>query len=160
MTVRVLILWSTISGYMAACWRALAQTSGVELLVVATPTGKNTVFDARVMDGVHWMPRAVEFSERLKKTRALVTEMKPDVVVVGGWFDRAYLATAVSARARGAACVLGMDNPWCGTWRQLWGKIGLLPITRIFDAVVVPGERAAQYALRIGFSWDRIFTPL
>ena len=40
--MRIVICWSHVSGYMAACWRALAATPGVDLFVL----GFGTVFVA------------------------------------------------------------------------------------------------------------------
>ena len=55
--VRIVICWSDISGYMAACWRALAQTPGIELFVVAYQIGageQNIAFNDPIMHGLKY----------------------------------------------------------------------------------------------------------
>ncbi|MEZ0263688.1 MAG: hypothetical protein ACAI43_03095, partial [Phycisphaerae bacterium] len=38
--MRILICWPEVSGYMAACWRALAARPGVDLRVIAYASGR------------------------------------------------------------------------------------------------------------------------
>ena len=53
--MRVCICWSFISGYMAACWKALAGMPGVELKVIVFAPEAGHVsapFTAELMDGL------------------------------------------------------------------------------------------------------------
>ena len=53
--VRVVICWTEIAGYTAACWRALAGRAGVELSVIAWPSHfarSGTQFDRSLMEGL------------------------------------------------------------------------------------------------------------
>ena len=53
--MRVAIVWHSVSGYMAACWRALAAEMGDDLLVVTQrpdPKGA-TPFDPALVRGVN-----------------------------------------------------------------------------------------------------------
>ena len=40
--MRLLLCWADISGYMAACWRALAAEEGIDLRIVAWEAGQKT----------------------------------------------------------------------------------------------------------------------
>src|SRR5256885_1771449 len=93
--MNVVFCWSDISGYMATCWRALAQTEGIRLFVVAFQVGTNDkaiAFGEQTMQGVpHHLLTAAQKDDR-EFVAKLVAEQRPDAVVLGGWFHRPYTA--------------------------------------------------------------------
>jgi glycosyltransferase involved in cell wall biosynthesis len=155
----VLWLWSAVSGYMAACWRALARTGRARFAVVAAPNNNATAFDPEIMEGIEWVRRPQGFLDRVRLVRGLIESRKPSAVVLGGWADRAYLVALAGKAARDPAIVLCMDTPWLGTGRQQIGRLAVRFALPRIDAVVVPGERAAQYAMRLGLGAP-VHTPL
>jgi hypothetical protein len=50
-SMKVVVCWSHVSGYMAACWRALAATPDCEVFVVAFGPEGDAPFDPAVMRG-------------------------------------------------------------------------------------------------------------
>ena len=102
--MKVLICWSHISGYMAACWRALAAT-GIDLSIIAfktdvTGAGTQAAFKDDVVAGLD--VRLLSPSEQHDAATILshLVQKKPDVVVVPGWFHDAYRAWSLRHSSR------------------------------------------------------------
>ena len=146
-----------LSGYAAACFRALhdrREELGVELKVLAKGGG---AFAASLADGLPVELLAPEDRADPRALRRRVEAFGPDVIGVGGWATPADRALVRDPPAPLAALI---DTPWLGTPRQWAGRLPLRRLLRRASACVVPGERGFQYARRLGFSEDRIFTGL
>lgn len=157
---RVLFCWPAISGYMAACWRALGAFPEVEVRIVAYERAQNAAFDRRVMHGLDWQPLSDVQRRSTSFVGALCESIEPDLVFVSGWMNRAYRLFACGARSRGVPIVMAMDTPWRGRPRQFFTRWLLRSFLRDVDHAVVAGERAFQYALRLGFEEGRISSGL
>jgi len=150
--LRILFLWTDISGYMGACWRELSRRPEVVLRVGAYDRQTDTSFDGRVMEGVDWLP--LDAAKRFDAA-ALAREVAAfdaDVVVLSGWANPGYRRLPFLAARPGRRFVMAMDTPWRGTLRQhlapwRWRRY----LSRI-DMVFVTGERCWQYARRLGVS--------
>ncbi len=152
--MRVCVCWPNISGYMTACWRALAAR-GVDLQVIAySPESKPASaapFDGSLMQGIPH--RLLTQAERMdqKLVRELVVANRPDVAVISGWSIRAYRQLLDAPELKCVRFVLTMDTPWRGDLRQRLARLALRGLVRRTSAVFVPGERGWQYAKRLGF---------
>lgn len=140
---------------MASCWRALAAETNIEFHLLAFAPDADAAhiqFDPRVLAGLshdllddhrrsdcHWI------ADR-------VSNLQPDVVVLGGWLHPPYTRLVRDARLRDCAFVMGMDTPWRGTLRQHLARFKLASYLNHIDGVMVCGERSRQYARRLGFS--------
>jgi glycosyltransferase involved in cell wall biosynthesis len=142
----VVFCWPGISGYMAACWHALATQLDGKVSVLSVPSSK---FSLDIMSGLdfHMLPEQQRHDAGF--VEQWVCERNPSVVVVGGWGTPAFAALAGSAALRGTPFVIGFDNPWTGTLRQRLAPLRLRNHMRRFACVVVPGERARQFARRL-----------
>ncbi len=146
--MRIAICWQELSGYMAACFRALAKD--VELMVIAGAPGatvtQNAYSDRSLTDGFACtlLGRDQLFDRRL--VGELVAEFRPDVVFVAGWFNPAFMALANESRLTQARFIMGMDTSYKGTWRQRLAKLRLAWLFKRVDRVIVPGERGWQFA--------------
>ena len=73
--MKILFVWSGLSGYMGDCWRELARTSGVELKVA--------VDSSRSLPGGHFdvadVMRDLDWGDKLPDGWA------PDIVFSVGW---------------------------------------------------------------------------
>jgi glycosyltransferase involved in cell wall biosynthesis len=161
--IKVVFCWSHVSGYMAACWRALAARPGIELHILALASEQahpqHDIEQHLMRDLPHtWLTPAQAQEPGLIRDR--VTAQRPRVVVFSGWSMRGYRALATDAALDGCARVMAMDTPWRGTWRQRLGRWWLRSLVQRLDRVLVPGRRAAELAMRLGVSEDRIAAGL
>jgi glycosyltransferase involved in cell wall biosynthesis len=152
--VKLVICWSHISGYMASCWRALSEIEGLESTIVAFQPhadGTPAPFADALMAGLNC--RYLSDAEAADPTavRSLVESLNPDIVMVAGWLLPAYVQLPFSPALAGKRFVMTMDTPYRGTLRQRLARYKLASFFRQIDRVIVPGERAWQYARRLGF---------
>jgi glycosyltransferase involved in cell wall biosynthesis len=148
--------WSDVSGYMAACWRELAARPGVQMHVFAYGNSNQTAFDPSLMDGVPWT--ALDENQRNDAAflGSMVAGKQPEVVVLAGWLNHAYVALTRDSRLARVKFIMGMDTPWRDTVRQRLARFAIRGYLSRLSAVFVPGERAWQFARRLGISADRI----
>ena len=150
--MRILVLWTQLSGYMRACLDSLGQIPGIDLHVVSMPPDPNATFED------HEVTPTAATCYRLAQgldLAALHDRLEPDALVVCSWNIGAYRRIA---RRSSALRILAMDNQWLGTLKQ---RLGILVspwlIQQAYDRAFVPGDRAAQFASRLGFSHDAIW---
>jgi glycosyltransferase involved in cell wall biosynthesis len=159
--LRVVFCWAEVSGYAAACWRAMSRRRGIDLHVVHVDRvgSAPNPFDANgLLDGIS--------NEMLDTTRPdleqtmlrAVADRDPDVVVLCGWVYWPYTRLIHAAPLQRARKLLGMDTPWRGTLLQRLARYRLGHFIRDIDLVVVAGERSAEYARRIGVPQARLRT--
>ena len=159
--LRVVFCWAEVSGYAAACWRALARRPGIDLHVVhidrlgSTP---NPFDAARLLKGIS--NQMLDTSARDLDTVMLraVSDPEPDVVVFCGWVFWPYTRLVNAPALRRARKLLGMDTPWRGTLVQRFARYRLAHFMRNLDLVVTADTRSAEYARRIGIPDRRIRT--
>ncbi|MEM7577873.1 MAG: glycosyltransferase family 4 protein [Planctomycetota bacterium] len=160
--MRILICWSNLSGYIAACWRALSQTPGVDLRIVAYDPRANTnaPFDRDLVDGldVTWINGTDHASSAATLGGLIPGDF--DVAVVPGWMNPSYVQLAQRFRQSGLPTCMTIDHPWQGTLRQRVSCLKNRGYVSGMAGVFVGGERARQYAYRLGARRDRVFTGL
>lgn len=154
--MKLVFCWSNISGYMAACWRELANRPEVELLVISYGESREADFGSELMAGIEWTPLAPDEQEDEKKIGDLVTGFQPDAIVIAGWLNAAYVALTRDQRLACCQFLMGMDTPWKDTLRQKVARFALRSYLARLSAVFVPGERAWQYARSLGVPGERI----
>jgi glycosyltransferase involved in cell wall biosynthesis len=162
MTVRVTFLWPEISGYMAACWGALAKRPGVQISILAIEpsAATNTQFSletVKSLDVTFMERRRIEDSRAVNVTLASHT---PDAIVVSGWWNPAYRAATAPLRARGTSIIMAMDTPFRSSLVADIRRVLSWQFFRTIDTVVVPGERGLHLAEALGFAPERIRTGL
>ena len=157
--MKIGICWTEISGYMNACWKALARRPGVDLHVVCyAADGVPGYTQFRERD-VH--PVSVRFLTAAEQADARLIEdhvagHSPDVVLVTGWANRSYCRLVDAPRLASAPFMMAMDTPWRGDLRQRLAPFALRRFLRRISAAIVAGERSRQYALRLGIPASRI----
>lgn len=159
--VRVAICWTHVSGYMAACWRALAQHPDVDVSVAlfAIASKDNVGFqESRLLPGVKHV--VWPFDQYQRDVGNWVREIKPDVLVVAGWAYPALRALAHDPALPNTKIVMTMDTPWRWHWRQFAGRLAHRAFFRRVDRVVVAAERTWQFARWLGFEERRIVRGL
>ena len=140
---------------MSACWRALAQQPDISIHVLAykPPSGS---FDTNLLAHVpHTLLEEGERGDASALSR-IVRDTQPDVVVVPGWMNPAYLRVINESKLSELPVVMTMDTSYRGGFRQRLARYRLRSYFRRVSQVVVAGERAWQYARRLGFSEPQI----
>jgi glycosyltransferase involved in cell wall biosynthesis len=161
--LRVIICWTEISGYIAACWRELAARPEIDLLILAWHSNfsrSETKFQRTLMDGL-----PVRFLEEHEQQDAelvaqLVATHKPDILLMGGWAEKPYRQLVWNKTIPNCRLVLAMDSPWRGTFRQRFARLKIGRYIDRLDAIFVPGQRGVVYARHLAMSDDRIFTGM
>jgi glycosyltransferase involved in cell wall biosynthesis len=144
--MKVVICWPQISGYMAACWRALARCEGVSLFVLAFSAERDAAFSQATMAGLN-----CELLDPVRRhdsayVRERVAAQSPDVIVIPGWLHAPYSALAMDPALASVKFVMGIDTPFSGSWRQRLARLKIGRLIDRMDLVVVAGERAFQLA--------------
>jgi glycosyltransferase involved in cell wall biosynthesis len=156
--LRVLILYTELAGYVLSnINRFLQKNKDAEALIVHYPVNPEAPFNFDSFERMGFMDTS-KFSQDLISKK--VSEFDPDVVLCSGWANKFYLGIVKKLPAR-VKKVICLDNQWKNTLKQfilvLASPFWLL---RMFRYAWVPGEPQKQYALKLGFKRDRIFTGL
>lgn len=156
--MRVAILWATMTGYINAAAKGLAATPDTEVFVADNvgPT-KQAPFAESLFA---WIPATHRFThdgnpdaaELLRRLEAF----RPDVLFVASWSTPAYNFVCKAFAGR-AVRVCAMDNQWRGTAKQ-WLGVVTAPfyVRRLFDCIMVAGERQRLFAQKMGYDRDHI----
>jgi glycosyltransferase involved in cell wall biosynthesis len=153
--MRVAVLWTHLSGYLNACLRELHRAHNVDLFVAHMVSSKEAPFDE---EQFAWLENRFPFKGRPDRQLLLkrVEEFGPDILYVCSWHiaEYRYIAKRVSGKA--LRCFF-MDNPWRGTFKQWLGVItSKWYLHPLFEAVLLPGERQALFARKLGFTESQI----
>ena len=157
--MKTLFLYAEITGYLMACLRALRAHPAVEQVVVYQGQSlAETGFAFQSGEGIDIRNAIGRKADDL--WQEISAEM-PDLVYVSGWSFPQYLKLARRLRKSGATIVCGNDTPWHGTARQWLGSAASpLLLHPYFNAMWVPGTYQFEFARRLGFSRQRIYTGL
>lgn len=152
---KVVFLWSGISGYMVACWKAISSLDNLECHFIVS-RGMNPWAASLVSDIPNFI--CLDQKEARKKGHMvnLVTEIGPDVLVVCGWHIPAFKAAVRTLSLGSCKFILAMDTPYKNNLRQYLAKYLLHHYLKNFSQVIVAGERTFHYARVLGFSDGQI----
>lgn len=153
--MRVVICWSGMQGYVAACLRALNQIPEIELHVLHL-NFRDLPFQEELLDGVS-NERLTASAPNTDLTRRVAAH-DPDVVLLCGWFYPPYRQLAFAPELRRAKFVLGMDTTWTGSWRQRVNQLRLRGFMRRMEKIVVAGTKSADFARRLDAAPGKIVT--
>lgn len=164
--IRIVVLWTELSGYFSACLKALEETGNVDLLVfqIARDSSQKYfhAYDKQIFSWITDLQTLTsgsmhQSSMLLKK----IAEFEPQVAIVCGWRQPVYRLVAKKLKSQKVHVIGTADNQWRGTLRQ-WVGIVTAPLFlhRMFDALWVPGSRSATFARRLGFRESKLLTGL
>jgi glycosyltransferase involved in cell wall biosynthesis len=156
---RVVVLFSRLSGYMAACLKTLKERYNVELLVFCRPPANEAPFETSYFD---WIDEVHDRNQtRPEDIDPTVSRFGPQAVLMSGWLDPAYLRTARSLRRRGIPVVAGSDAQWTGSLRQhLACLTAPWYLHKAIDVLWVAGRRQENYARRLGYTGIHCWTGI
>ena len=157
--MRVAICWTHISGYMSACWHALAARNACDMRIVAfrsSGAGMNIAFSDELMAGLNARLLGPGEQGDVELLGSMIGEYDPDIVVIPGWAHAVHRALVRCPRLARARFVMTMDTPWRGTLRQRLGRYRIARLLKRIDRIVVAGERAWQLARVLGAPEEKI----
>jgi glycosyltransferase involved in cell wall biosynthesis len=161
--LRIIICWTEIAGYTAACWRDLAARPGIELSILAWPSASSSAapqFQRTLVQGLD-----VRFLEPHEQQNAqliaqLITEKNPEALIMGGWAEKPYRDLVWNPSLKNCRIILAMDSPWTGSIRQRLARLKIGRYIDRLDAIFVPGQRGQTFGTRLRMPHDRIFTGM
>ena len=148
-----------------ACLRALAeQLPGLQVIDVADSQRKypwrldgddlgfprRTIFPGEIVEAIPWRRQSAAVTAVLEKIR-------PEVIVVGSYSEPAMIAAARWAWKRRIPTVLRSVSTYHDKVRRGWTEILKSRLVRRYTTVAVTGERAEEYALRLGVKRECVF---
>lgn len=153
--MRIAILWTALSGYLNACLKELASRRGVELFVSRVQTAPEAPFDDRQFQWIQNQIVLQPESDHAELDKAL-RKFRPDILVFSSWHIKAYRRAALAFAGKSWR-VMTMDHSWEATLKQWGGRI-IAPwyVRPLADAVLLPGERQAIFARKLGFQQRNI----
>lgn len=157
--MNILYLYTEVMGYQISVFRILTKMYGASVHVVQWTSKKLTPYQPPEIEGVHYYDRSKHTAWDILK---LAQNVRPELVYISGWQDKGYLLTAAYFRWCGTPVVVGFDDQWVGSGRQLFasllGKIGLF--RALYSHAWVAGAFQTEYARRLGFAKSRIIFNL
>jgi len=166
--LRIAVIWTELSGYLAAGLRIAARRSDVALNVTSVMAGRSEstrrAYRRELFEDLPGLDVVEERTTlgRIRRLRQVVKEFDPDAILyVWQWRYREWLFLPSEWRREGRAVIGATDTPWRSTGRQrlatFCGRLGVAPS---LDAAWVPGVRAEAYARRLFGSSVRLFRGL
>lgn len=150
----VLYLYAEVMGYTMCTIRELAQVFGCKVHVVHWDRRKLTPYLHYPVEGVSFYDRSGYDEHTIE---ALALRLRPDIVVVSGWMDAGYWRALRAMRVGGVPVVIGFDDQWHSTARQLIGAMIMKRWRRrYFTHAWVAGPYQYEFARKLGFGKERI----
>jgi len=157
---RILILWSHVPHYLAACVKALLAESRARVLLLAERTDvQANHIPLRAFADFRYVDISAAGGLSEADLVRMVQDFAPSIVVTGcsKWGLSARLSR--TARAQGAFVLWATDHYWHGSWRD-YANAALCRLGLIYtfcDGAWVPGSLGRHYARKLGFEESRIF---
>lgn len=154
--MKVVLLHTRLSGYLAACLRELKRVAGAEFLILAYPGADDAPFDFGVFGDLGEIRNRRELSDA--EISDAVTTFRPDAVLTSGWADKGYMKVCRAMREQGVPVIAGCDTQWKGSLRQLVASwIAPWHVQKAIDVLWVTGERQATLARALGYEGARLW---
>jgi glycosyltransferase involved in cell wall biosynthesis len=151
--MRLLFLYTELSGYFIACLKILAEISKAEIMVIHWDINQEAPFNFTFPGNIQFIPKStLKFNELVNYSRTF----NPDFIYCSGWVDKDYLKIVSTFRKK-IPTVIVLDNPWQNRIKQYIACIlSRFTLLKIFTHCWVPGEKQRIYAIKLGFKKDNI----
>jgi glycosyltransferase involved in cell wall biosynthesis len=158
--MKILYLYTEIMGYQIPVFEELINVYGADLFVIHWDRQKLTPYIPPDIDHLHFYSRST-FGNH-KSILEFCLSIQPDLVYISGWQDPAYLKVARVLKSKSIPIVIGFDDQWVGSFRQVIGSILMRFswIRKYFTHAWVAGPYQFEYASRMGFSKRKIIFNL
>lgn len=158
--MKILYLYTEIMGYQIPVFKELIEGYGAEIFVVHWDQKKLTPYSPQQIPGLTLLNRS-EFSN-YEEILDLALLINPVLVYISGWQDKAYLKVVEHLRLQSIPIVVGFDDQWKGSFRQMLGSLLMRFrwVKKYFTHAWVAGPYQLEYATRMGFSKRNIIFNL
>lgn len=156
--MKVLVLYTRITGYWMSCMQHDAQIKGNQYLVIRKTPSNEAPFAIESEKNI-----AIRNGDNLsfQELQGLSKEFNPDMLYVSGWGDKRYLKLALYFKGLNLPVITGMDNQWLGSIKQRLATLfSKLLIRKYFTHIWVSGKPQYYFARKLGFLPKNILTGL
>ncbi|HRP89094.1 MAG TPA: glycosyltransferase [Edaphocola sp.] len=145
----ILYLYAEIMGYQIPVFEEYVEKYQADVHVVHWNHKKLTPYVPPQINGVSFYNRT-DFN--LNNFMEFCSEICPDIIYVSGWMDKLYLKVVRRLKKNGIPIVVGFDDIWFNTFKQIIGKL-IFPIMKrlYFSHAWVAGPYQYEYAKKLGF---------
>ncbi|WP_251963099.1 glycosyltransferase family 4 protein [Salinibacter ruber] len=150
--MRITVLYSRLTGYVAACLKALAENEDdIHLQVFRWPASENAPFDPATFDWIDEL--SVKDEQSAQDLKSAVRSFSPDAILMSGWIDKEYVSVARAFESPNVPVVAGCDTQYTGGLRQQAAQL-VAPwyLHPSIDILWVSGERQRQLAATLGYT--------
>jgi glycosyltransferase involved in cell wall biosynthesis len=157
--MRLLVLYSELSGYFYSCLINLVENYDVDVQLVMSPINHQAPFNFEKHSKIklYFKSEFEDFNSLYKH----FAKFNPELVFVSGWSDKLYLRMCYKFNNQGKMVIVGFDNQWFGSLKQrCFTLISRLFVNLVFSHAWVPGLYQYEYARRLGFKRDNVLLGL
>lgn len=149
----IVFVYTSITSYMADCWRALQAHSSIRLKIfIEEKRVATTAFEPhQVLTGLDSSLFYDDDASRFQKVCDAIERISPDAIFIVGWRSKLSRRVAFCGALKRIPKVLIFDLPWELSLKKLIAPLVLYFYLKRFHVAFVPGERAAKYARWLGF---------
>lgn len=156
--MKILVLYTRLTGYWMACMHQDHKINGNEFLVIRKDPSPEAPFKISSEKGIEILDGDSLTPEEIKE---LAVKFNPHLLYVAGWADKRFLKTALFFRKKNISVITGMDNQWKGNLKQnIAGLLSPLLVRKYFSHIWIPGRPQHIFAHKLGFSPKNVLTGL
>ena len=158
-TKKIVFLYSRLPDYFYQCILSFLESNKeFTAVVIRYPKDSNAPFELKETNRL----KLINKTEFKRDTGLLeyLNSLKPEAIFCTGWADKIYLKTISKLKDK-CPVILGLDNPWENTPRQIVGTLYYyLFLKNKFSHVWVSGMPQYEFAKRLGFKHSQILNEL
>jgi glycosyltransferase involved in cell wall biosynthesis len=130
-------------------FKEYVSTYNAKVYVIHWDTRKLKPYTPEQIEGVTYYKRSNFNKEEIL---GLTLQIKPDIIYISGWMDKAYLYVTKKLKKKGTPIVTAFDDIWKGSFRQRLGSLAF-PIVykKFFTHAWVAGPYQFEFAKKMGF---------
>ena len=158
-TKKIVFLYSRLPDYFYKCISYFLEINkDFAAVVIRYPKDRNAPFELNSTNRLNLINKS-EFKNDFALLDYLNT-INPEAIFCTGWKDKMYLKI-ISKLKNKCPVILGLDNPWENTPRQIVGILYYnLFFKKKFTHVWVSGMPQYEFAKRLGFNQSQILNEL
>jgi len=155
--MRIALLHTRLSGYLASCLREFKAMAGAELLIYAWPNQPDAPFESSQFADLGKIRNRREHAD--PEIGKALRDFRPKAILTSGWVDKGYVMICKQMRREeGVPVIAGCDTQWTGSPRQqVASLIAPWHVRKAIDVLWVTGERQAVLGRALGFHGERLW---